>query len=49
MAQVPKTTNYKMKKKCSVCGAVSNSVERSKKYKQLLCLDCLMTKIIDQK
>jgi hypothetical protein len=49
MSEVIKNHNYKMKKKCSQCGVTSNNVERSKKFNILLCLDCLLQKILDQK
>jgi hypothetical protein len=33
-------------KKCSCCSIVSTTVEKSKKYEILLCIDCLKDKIL---
>jgi hypothetical protein len=49
MSEVIKRHNYKMKKTCSQCGTTSKNVEKSKKFNLLLCLDCLVQKILDQK
>lgn len=36
-------------KKCSECNIVSATVERSKKYDKLLCIECLKDKILSDK
>jgi formylmethanofuran dehydrogenase subunit E len=42
----PSHTYKDRNKKCSQCNIVSTTVERSKKYDTLLCIDCLKDNIL---
>lgn len=45
----PSYTYKERNKKCSECDIVSTTVERSKKYDKLLCIECLKDKILSDK